>query len=255
MSSQHQFRSLPLRARKFQNRFCFQCGTRSTSQWRYSEDGSMLLCNACGIRSKKKPTISKRRSGRRHPKKFRERPTPPPSSNSEYMYQLMPCSPSQLWKECCRQGPNPFIPFDNPALSPNRCLDKGLIGNPILSLPTNIPSRLSSPFENKNTRIPQEAIIDSKGSTISGCYQTYDGKNTPFPSLFSAPRTSSSEALKTAPSILGSRCCLLPPKTSYQDPLVRPLCIPNDRRSLFLASSTKGGVLAVSSDLTFLISE
>jgi len=178
MSSQHQFRSLPLRARKFQNRFCFQCGTRSTSQWRYSEDGSMLLCNACGIRSKKKPTISKRRSGRRHPKKFRERPTPPPSSNSEYMYQLMPCSPSQLWKECCRQGPNPFIPFDNPALSPNRCLDKGLIGNPILSLPTNIPSRLSSPFENKNTRIPQEAIIDSKGSTISGCYQTYDGKNT-----------------------------------------------------------------------------
>lgn len=42
--------SLLMRTSKHTNRSCKHCGTKSTAQWRYSECGQKLLCNACGIR-------------------------------------------------------------------------------------------------------------------------------------------------------------------------------------------------------------
>lgn len=35
-------------------RICQQCGTANTAQWRYAHNGSFLMCNACGIRWRRK---------------------------------------------------------------------------------------------------------------------------------------------------------------------------------------------------------
>lgn len=59
--------SLLPRSRKGSPRFCSDCTTSTTPQWRYSEDGR-LLCNSCGIRSRRKP-----RSGSRRLRRFGNR--------------------------------------------------------------------------------------------------------------------------------------------------------------------------------------
>ncbi len=43
-------------------RSCAQCGTSSTAQWRYGHhNGTVLLCNACGIRHRRRNSNARRR--------------------------------------------------------------------------------------------------------------------------------------------------------------------------------------------------
>lgn len=43
-------------------RICQQCGTANTAQWRYAHNGSFLMCNACGIRWRRKNNNNSRSS-------------------------------------------------------------------------------------------------------------------------------------------------------------------------------------------------
>lgn len=44
----------PMTSQRRGVRICYQCGTCNTAQWRYGANGSYLLCNACGIRDRRR---------------------------------------------------------------------------------------------------------------------------------------------------------------------------------------------------------
>lgn len=55
-------------------RVCHACGTNETSQWRYGRTESVLLCNACGIRWKRKNKSSTKERVKPGPKRSRPYP-------------------------------------------------------------------------------------------------------------------------------------------------------------------------------------
>lgn len=57
------------------HRACQTCGTTVTSQWRYGLSGKVLLCNACGIRWKRKHQIAGCKKLKPGPKRARHTST------------------------------------------------------------------------------------------------------------------------------------------------------------------------------------
>eukprot|EP01091_Cochliopodium_minus_P008370 TRINITY_DN1884_c0_g1_i1.p1 TRINITY_DN1884_c0_g1~~TRINITY_DN1884_c0_g1_i1.p1 ORF type:complete len:119 (+),score=23.33 TRINITY_DN1884_c0_g1_i1:176-532(+) len=56
--------------KQFPGKFCYYCGTISTTEWRRGPDGNNSLCNACGLRftqNKKKEMLISPKSPRRIP--------------------------------------------------------------------------------------------------------------------------------------------------------------------------------------------
>lgn len=65
-------------------RVCQTCRTTVTSQWRYGLSGKVLLCNACGIRWKRKNRTADKRKLKPGPKRTRQCATSTASSRNSY---------------------------------------------------------------------------------------------------------------------------------------------------------------------------
>ena len=115
-------------------RSCAQCGTSSTAQWRYGHhNGTVLLCNACGIRHRRRNSNARRR---------RPGPRTPPIHKKSRTYDPLQLAPL-LDLPLPLPGPQPKPSMDRSPLSIQNLLNDELPTSstlqPLLPMPIPLP--------------------------------------------------------------------------------------------------------------------
>lgn len=108
-------------------RVCQQCGTGSTAQWRYGNNGSFLMCNACGIRWRRKHTGASKRPGPGAP--IRKQRRSPPARYPAYRSLAAP-TPSPRTHALARGVPH-HIMRPPPAATPPPAAEPKKVSSPL----------------------------------------------------------------------------------------------------------------------------
>eukprot|EP01103_Thecamoeba_quadrilineata_P007821 TRINITY_DN17641_c0_g1_i1.p1 TRINITY_DN17641_c0_g1~~TRINITY_DN17641_c0_g1_i1.p1 ORF type:complete len:316 (-),score=29.45 TRINITY_DN17641_c0_g1_i1:70-1017(-) len=155
-------------------RICSKCGTDSTPEWRRSPEGSTTLCNACGLKEKKRAKNSSTNSGGSHGSNrfhhsnisFNTSTTivpgqtlPIPNYEVPYVNQHQLRSSASSYQQYRNQdvAPNYRVP-SIPPMQPNTSLYYPVSDSPYQFYPTSnhgvVPNRPQSSFDSSECKLP-----------------------------------------------------------------------------------------------------